>query len=276
MRRSLALALLALGGAACSLAISVDGLTGGGADAGAAAVDASVALDGAASDAPIADRAAPDAAPGPDADAAPASLCAGAHVFCTDFEEDDPRSKWDGTSTSALCAVRSGVFECATTPGQSDPVLWHRGLSFPKGVGFRVDLDVAITAPVGSGFEMDPFTIDTSGGPGVSAFLALPVYGSQVIWEYNKKLADGGFEYPGVALPLDRTGGWHHLTMTFRAAGVGQAATSSIAVDGTLVGSHVIDLPGAMPSTTIRIGLVYLSAAPAASFRIDNLVVDEL
>lgn len=276
MRRATAVTLLALGLGACSLAISVDGLTGGGADAGIGAPDGSTSSDAGPVDAAAADRSSPDGGPFGDADTGPVSPCASTHAFCTDFEEPDPRAKWDDVSSLPHCAVRSGVLECTSVAGQTDPVIWRRGVSLPKGAGFRVDFDLAITAPTAQGFEIDPFTIDTSGGPSTSVFLALPVYGTQVIWEYNKKLPDGGTEYPGVALPVDRAGGWHHYTMTFQVANGATGATSSVAIDGALVGAHAIALPGAMPSTTIRVGLAYLSAAPVATFRMDNLVVDEL
>lgn len=275
MRRATAVTLLALGLGACSLAISVDGLTGGGADAGGP--DGAGPLEGGADAA--ADRATPDAGPSADADADAAlqSPCATSHVFCTDFEEPDPRAKWDDVSTSSLCTVRAGAFECTAAVGQSDAVIWRRGLSFPKGSGFRIELDLAITAPTStSGYEIDPLTLDTAGGPGTSAYLTIPIYNSRVVYEYARKLSDGGITYPALDLPLDRTGGWHHVAMTTRPAIGGQSASSSIAVDGVVVGAHLLDLSGGMPGATLRIGLAYLSAAPSATVRIDNVVVDEL
>ncbi|MBL8611114.1 MAG: hypothetical protein JNL38_27475 [Myxococcales bacterium] len=264
---------------ACSLVVAGDGRGPGGAGA-APASDAPPASDaGGGSDA----RVSTDAAAAGDADGGRGSPCARTHLFCADFEDDDPRVKWTNATAPGLCDVATDpsspsptrLLRCATST-VTTAERFRKEVPIADGRGFTVDVDLSMAVPdAGPGFEIDPLTFAATGSAG-TAFIALAVYRgdpTRTSFEYNHRLPDGGVEYLGIPVPIPRDGTFHHLRVTFASS----PPSATIELDGVAAGKHALDPLGAIDEAVVQVGLTYLDGPPPPSVvRIDDVVVDEL
>lgn len=263
---------------ACSLVVSLDGLSPSG-GSGDASVDGPTGPEGggAADAGPLPD------APHADVDAARPSPCASPHLFCADFDEADPRAKWTSAAPSVLCVVTPDLaapsaprlLRCDTT-SVTTPEPHRKEVALTGGKGFTVDVDLAMAVPDGaSGFEIDPITFAAVGSGG-NAFVALAVYRGDLThtsFEYNRRLPDGGVEYPGIPVSIPRDGSFHHLRATFASS----PPTASIELDGVPVGTHLVDPVGTITQAVVQVGLSYQGGQPPPSVvRIDDVVIDAL
>ena len=255
---------------ACSLFVTLDGLTGGD-SSDAAPADAS------ANDVEPSDGGAGDVVS--ITDAGGDAFCANDAVFCDDFERDgDVQGSWTSMQTSlgALSiGARSGGGRAlvATTQASGGLALLRKDFSSAMTTG-RVSFDIQLPAGGPGTF----YSLELSLGPSTQSLQrSIDVgqrTGATVIYDQLTEL-DGGYLTGGQTFVSSIADGtWHHLDVFTSLAGSG-APTASVNVDGVqAVAPFSIYADFTPANPYIEMGIAYASSGTGAtSVQIDNVEV---